>query len=162
MSTLLVEVAGWPPHPQLRARRWAQRLVVGITDQLDGLGRGHRLLVELLASLEQHTPDRLVDAIGEVDRALVTTVDTVALLDLARVIPDVHALLRQASQQRSCALVRMRRLCDAHRLGLAPTLAHTRTVLAWVGREITAAGRALALADATLTAWPAPVSQDVP
>lgn len=152
MTALLVEAAGWPPHPELRARRWQQRLVVGITDQLDALGRGHRLLVELLTRLGQHTDVRLVDAIDEVDQTLVTPVDTVALLDIARVVPHVHALLREASGQHTSALIRMRRLVEAHRLGLAPSSAHVRDVLTQAETEITAAGRVLALADQALAA----------
>lgn len=151
MSAQLVGAAGWPPHPELRARRWQQRLAVGITDELDALGRGHRLLIDLLTRLGQHPTGRLVDAIGEIDRVLVTPVDTAALLDIARVVPDVHALLREAAEQCTSALVRMRRLCDAHRLGLVPTRAHVRAVLTQAETEITAAGQALALADATVT-----------
>lgn len=159
-APLPVEAAGWPPHPQLRARRWQQRLVVGITDELDALGRGHRLLVDLLTRIDQPGGVRLVDAIGEIDRVLVTPVDTAALLDIARVVPDVEALLREASWQHTSALVRMRRLVDAHRFGPVPTVTHVRAVLTQAQTEITAAGRALAIADATLTAWPPSTTQD--
>lgn len=147
MNARRLEPATWPPRPDLAQRRWAQRLLVGMTHELDTVGRGHHLLVDLLSRLDEHTPDQLIQAIGDVDHALVSLTDTAELLDLARPLADVHTLLRRACQQRTAALSRMRRLVDAHRLGLPPTLEHARSVLREAGGEIIDAGRALAHAD---------------
>lgn len=147
MNARRLEPATWPPQPDLARRRWAQRLHVGLTHELDAVGRGHHLLVDVLSRLEEHSPDQLTQAIEDVDHALVSGSDNTALLDLARPLPDVHTLLRRACQQRTAALSRMRRLVEAHRLGVLPTLEHARSVLREAGGEIIDAGRALAHAD---------------
>lgn len=150
MSAALLEAAAWPPSPELRARRWRQRLLVAITDLLDATGRGHRILVDLLERLAEHPDDRLVDALRQINAALVTPVDSAALVDLCRDAAEVAVLLRAAVEHRVAALGRMRRLVELYRLGLTPRRAHVHAVLVQAEIEIAAAGRALARADAAL------------
>lgn len=110
MSAPPLHAATWPPDPDLRQRRGLLRLLAGLTDELDALARGHALATRMLQRLGHLPGDTLVDSIGEIDRALVTPLDSTTLVDLARPHDDVHRLLRDGLRHRTDALARIRRL----------------------------------------------------
>jgi hypothetical protein len=158
MSATTIQPTSWPPHPRLRELRREQRLLAAITDDLDALGRGHRLLVVLLAALDQLDTAQIRRAVSDVDQALATSLDHVALLEAARALPEVRQLLERALDQRTSARNRLRRLTHPHPWPLEMRLvpAQVRAVVAQAHTELVDAGRALVAADRILTDQPAP------
>lgn len=159
MSILVVEPACWPPRPGLRARRWRERLTAGITEELDALADGHRLLVALLDRLDHDHVDDLAEAVEEIVSAIVTPLDMVALIETARPLPDAQRLLRHALAQGAQAASRLRRLAAPPPFGLPPSFEHARAVLSRAEVEISDAGRALATADRTVVSGQTPTTE---
>lgn len=157
MNATALEPATWPSDAHVQPRRWALRLLAGVTDELHALARGHTLLTRLLEQPDPLSTGTLIDALRDIDRTIVTPTDTVALLELARPHHhEIHQLLRDALYRRTDALMTLRRLTTPLPFNSTTTSLHidhhhARTVLHHVLALLDQTGQALARADDLLT-----------
>lgn len=154
MTLPTLTAATWPSDPDIRPRRRALQLLVGLTDQLHALAHGHLLLTRLVEQPDRHTADTLLDTLREIDQVIVTPTDSMALLDLARHHRHVHQLLRDGFGHRTDALIGLRRLTAPQSFTPGLTVPidyhHARAVLEHTLALLDHAGRALTRADSML------------